>query len=368
MLLAFVAWLLMDALIVLMCWYMPVSRAEEAFFGVRVSSEFYRDHGHRLLLQYRLWLGLTFLQIEVLGALVTIFRGEIGLARIIGVFLLLFANSALYVVFARQIKPFALVEENQRYAAPLITRHLADYTNLAVEIAILIALIGPFLALVYFYPQLPEWIPVHWNWKGEVDNWARKSFTSVFAIPVLTLYMHGLLFLVKRGLLGVKMTLPGEHAAEYLELKERQLNLNLNLMDWMRALTSVVLGAIALNTVFSSLPEFASYARLVNIVLFSITGVMFVIGFWYLFQMIGVNRDLKTRVGRVYVQRPSDAEHWYGGGTIYYNPEDPAFFVEKLVGWGYTVNFAHREAQFLMGYTLLMPVLALWLIFGSKSN
>lgn len=367
MLLAFVAWLLMDALIVLISWYMPVSRAEEAFFGVRVSPEFYRDHGHRLLLQYRLWLVLTFLQIEILGGLVTLFRGEIGMARIIGFVLLFFAYSTLYVVYARQIKPFALVEENQRYAAPLITRHLADYTNLAVEIAILIALVGPFLMLVYFYPQLPERIPIHWNWKGEVDGWAHKSFTSVFVVPVMTLYMQGLLFLVKRGLLGVKMTLPGEHAAEYLELKEQQLNLNLSLMDWMRALTSVVLGAIAVNTIFSSLPQFAPYAQMVNIALFSLTGIMFVIGFWYLFQMIGINRDLKTRVGRVYVQRPSDAEHWYGGGIFYYNPEDPAFFVEKLVGWGYTMNFAHREAIFLMVYILLLPGLALWMVFGMKN-
>lgn len=33
---------------------------------------------------------------------------------------------------------------------------------------------------LWLYPSLPERIPTHWNWKGEVDGWSGRSFGSFF--------------------------------------------------------------------------------------------------------------------------------------------------------------------------------------------
>lgn len=33
---------------------------------------------------------------------------------------------------------------------------------------------------LWLYPSLPERIPTHWNWKGEVDGWSSRSFGSFF--------------------------------------------------------------------------------------------------------------------------------------------------------------------------------------------
>lgn len=50
-------------------------------------------------------------------------------------------------------------------------------------------------------------------------------------------------------------------------------------------------------------------------------------------------------------------------GLFYFNPDDPALFVEKRVGIGYTVNFAHVSAWIIMALTLLVPLgLAAWAI------
>ena len=40
--------------------FMPVMRGEDAFFGVRVSTEVYRGEGRRILHRYWLWLLMTF--------------------------------------------------------------------------------------------------------------------------------------------------------------------------------------------------------------------------------------------------------------------------------------------------------------------
>ncbi len=54
------------------------------------------------------------------------------------------------------------------------------------------------------------------------------------------------------------------------------------------------------------------------------------------------------------------------GGVIYYNPADPAMWVEKRFGIGWTVNFGNPGAWFVMGGILLflvaLPVLSILLI------
>ncbi len=43
-----------------------------------------------------------------------------------------------------------------------------------------------FAVSFYFYPQLPEKIPSHWNASGEIDAYANKE-VSLFIIPIITL-------------------------------------------------------------------------------------------------------------------------------------------------------------------------------------
>ena len=36
-------------------------------------------------------------------------------------------------------------------------------------------------------------------------------------------------------------------------------------------------------------------------------------------------------------------------GSVYYNPRDPAIFVQKRIGFGYTFNFGHRLSWVILG-------------------
>jgi uncharacterized membrane protein len=38
--------------------------------------------------------------------------------------------------------------------------------------------LGVLLYSLVLYPSLPELIPVHWNWRGEVDGWAPKEWAA----------------------------------------------------------------------------------------------------------------------------------------------------------------------------------------------
>jgi uncharacterized membrane protein len=58
---------------------------------------------------------------------------------------------------------------------------------------------------------------------------------------------------------------------------------------------------------------------------------------------------------------PDDA--WKVGGLFYYNPNDPAVWVEQRVGLGYTLNIGNSSAWLLIGM-LLLPIVAVPLFFS----
>ena len=49
-----------------------------------------------------------------------------------------------------------------------------DYSNLPFEVFIAVFTIVPFLVLSYFYPAVPERVPLFLNLRGDVETWAEK--------------------------------------------------------------------------------------------------------------------------------------------------------------------------------------------------
>lgn len=348
-----------DLIILVAFLFLPVMRGEDAFFGVRVSPEVFRGEGRKVLHRYRLWLVMTFVEIEAIGLLVTFYRGRTDFGMIAPRFLFAPFAMLFYVIFYRKAKRLELEAEHQRFASSLKTRRLADYTNIALELATVVLTVVPVLTLIYFYPDLPERIPMHWNWRGDPDEWARKSYFAVFSLAGMLVYLQVLLLSVKRGVLGVKMTLPAEHTEDYLRLKEQALTLTVGFMDWMRLLLCVMLGGLASNIAFTAVDRLHYLSRIVIIAIWVSGVLMFVALGVAIYRFYKIDRRLKTEVGRVYVQRQRDATHWYLGGLIYFNREDPALWVEKLVGWGYTCNMGNKWVYVYLALMIGVPLLLL---------
>jgi uncharacterized membrane protein len=360
MLKTFISLLAFDLLLLAIFMFVPVMRGEDAFFGVRVSPEVYAGEGRRLLRRYWFWLVMIFIEIEVIGLIVSYYRGRAEFAQVAPQLLLLPLTMLLYVVFYRQAKRLELVEEHQRFASALKTRRLADYTSLALEVAIVVLTIAPVLLLVHYYPQLPERIPVHWNWKGQANEWASKSYFTVFSLAGMLIYMQGLILAVKHGVLGVKMTLPAEHAEEYLRLKEASLALMVRFMDWIRLMLGIMMGSLAANIAFTAVDRLRFLSGVATTAAWVSALLMVIAVIFSIYRFYRIDRELKAQVGRIYVQRRRDASHWYLGGLIYFNREDPALWVEKLVGWGYTCNLGNKwfyaYAALFAGVPLLLTL------------
>jgi len=54
---------------------------------------------------------------------------------------------------------------------------------------ILILILFGFALGAYFYPSLPDRVPIHWNIKGEIDGYGSKAF-GAFAMPGINLAVY----------------------------------------------------------------------------------------------------------------------------------------------------------------------------------
>src|SRR5215212_5189596 len=105
----FILLLSVDLILLAVFMFMPLMRGEDAFFGVRVSTEVYRGEGRRILRRYWLWLIMTFIEIEAIGLLVSFYRGRTEFAQIAPRLVLLPVIMLLYIIFYRQAKRLEMV-------------------------------------------------------------------------------------------------------------------------------------------------------------------------------------------------------------------------------------------------------------------
>lgn len=63
--------------------------------------------------------------------------------------------------------------------------------TIKTEIFSVILLSLSFIASFYFYSHFPERVPIHWNLKGEIDNWGSAGFAAFF-FPILILGIYAM--------------------------------------------------------------------------------------------------------------------------------------------------------------------------------
>ena len=58
-----------------------------------------------------------------------------------------------------------------------------------------VLLAAPFVALAIYWNELPARVPMHWNFRGQIDGWSAKT-PGIFLIPLTALGMTALLHIL----------------------------------------------------------------------------------------------------------------------------------------------------------------------------
>jgi uncharacterized membrane protein len=179
------------------------------------------------------------------------------------------------------------------------------------------------------WPSLPDPLPTHWDAAGRVNGWTPKSVVPWFLFG-LPLFVWALLAVVGR------VAVPREPA---LAAGARAA------MAPLRGL--LVAGICVLQTAVLLVPRVGP-------------GVFrpLLAGFLLL---LALAITLMARTARRVLPESHRAN--YKWGLFYVNSEDPRLMVPKLLGAGWTFNYARRAAWWITALLLLLPLTALALAF-----
>jgi uncharacterized membrane protein len=263
---------------------------------------------------------------------------------------------AAYVNARREVRPFHVESSREREvvvkARPV--RPVGGWVGQA----------GPFLLLALAalclwcrWDAIPQRFPIHWDLFGRPNGWAIKRWRSVFGSVLLgTLYclLLGLMMNgIARGVRRIHSSgTDGESESRFLRL---MLLMVLVLEYWLAALVGfAVFLPPALLTIFIIL-------GLVVIVAVVVVAVRSGQGGWRLRAAM-----LASPAGQHAPAGDRTPDECWKGGVIYYNPADPAVWVEKRFGIGWTFNFGNPRAWFLMTgilvFIIAVPVLSILLM------
>jgi uncharacterized membrane protein len=194
--------------------------------------------------------------------------------------------------------------------------------------------IPPFvwLAGVAFYlqthwSQLPQSFPVHWGADGQPNGWATRSFEGVYGPILLAAFLNLFLLPLAMALLRMSRNTTMRHVTVTILL----------LLMYPVSFAFGMVGLLPLTTFPMWLVPVVTIASVVVLTVWSILKVT-------------------AHTAADAVPEPQNDSYWKAG-LFYYNPDDPAIFVSKRVGIGYTMNFANKVSWLVMLGILLIALL-----------
>lgn len=225
-----------------------------------------------------------------------------------------------------------------------------------------LAIIGLNIMAGYLaYDQLPIFVATHWNAYGEIDGGVLKTHGIIYLLPIVQLIITTFMFLLYQAVGWSKLQLSTIHP---VDSKERNrifryrwganiIFLNILILLFISLLNLYVLQMIPINIfVLLYTQPMLMIAILMDILL---------MGIWT--GQGGSRINLQTKASSFDNGSALDDDKYWLGGLLYYNPGDPALFVEKRFGIAWGMNYGNVKA-----YIFIALFVAPFILWGSLTR
>lgn len=336
MLLSIIVPVILSVTILILFWIMPTLVPDTLPFGVRIPPQ-RRQEVAIAQIRRDYYIGLAIIAVVIeLGAvlLLQLFQAfGIFFAAFIIEFVLVALN---YYIAHRRLRQ---AKEQGQWYAGLHQAVVADTQPVAPEPLPRLWLLLAFLPLVVMvilsivrYPALPAQIPTHFGLDGIPNQWSSKA-SGVWWLPVISLVLTVMLVFLARQLSRQRGSLDPADIEGSRQRAAEMAKLSGPLLLAITGLVNLTLLFTAL-MILQILPE-ASNGLVSVIVLLP----MLVIIALCVFIMRKRRARQSGQVESRYVQR--DDDRYWVAGMFYLNKDDPALFVEKRSGLGWTINLGN---------------------------
>jgi len=203
------------------------------------------------------------------------------------------------------------------------------------------------------YPNLPEMVPVHWNAAGEIDGDAAKSIWSVFGPVLIGMGVVALLFATSYlGRLTTARSVASDTHEQAAHRADVQRRLLVSLLGQLGLVVTLLICALTVTEWFA--PHSNVLFVVFPIVLIVLIAAMITVFVVRYSRSIVRAQVAATGAHAGIADLPDDDRYWKGG-LIYVNRNDPAVFVPKRFGVGWTVNLG-SAGGFAIGLLLVLVV------------
>lgn len=246
----------------------------------------------------------------------------------------------------RQEATALVVEEDVPHAISLA------WNLLYVPVLLIIVAIG-----VVAYPSMPDMIPMHADFAGNVNDYEPKSIGVVFGFPVLTVLFLMVCFIFSHWMMirSKRPTNPGAPVTSALAYGMFARAQSIFLL-----VTGLLLSAgIGIGFMLSSAGVFGLGEMALVIVLLSLFIVVGAVALSVGYGQAGSRlfSRMEAAGGEACLTMPADDDEHWKLGVFYFNPGDSSLWVCERFGVGWTMNFARPAAwAFAVGFALVTVV------------
>lgn len=226
------------------------------------------------------------------------------------------------------------------------------YSNLWFFIPIIISVVT--IALTWLnYDLIPEQIALNYDFQGNPTNYKDKSLLTVFTPAFMQIMMVGLFIFINNVISNSRQQLDPsnpEKSALQNEIFRRK---------WS---AFTIVSGILMTLIFS-LMQLSFFLIIDPSVLFVVT-MLISLGITvfaiYLAITLGQGGSrIKGQYDQNYTEIERDQDEYWKLGQFYFNSEDPALFIEKRFGIGWTVNVGNKKIWFVLLISLSLIVLSI---------
>ncbi|WP_019635167.1 DUF1648 domain-containing protein [Paenibacillus fonticola] len=342
--------------------FMPYLTRETVSFGISISEEVFRSEPLRKMRKKYAVISLAFyIPIFIICIYVSMQSSAELQSVLFGVMICLIVifSLALNITFyfnMKKLKASLPVSVQKKAVLAVDTsfhRQKLVLSNKWYIIHLILSLVSAAAALIY-YDSIPEQIAMKFDLQGNIINSVAKSYVTVLYPNLMQLFIIALFIFVNWSIQRSKQQIsPGnpEHSVRQNVAFRRRWSL----FSILSGLTIVGLFSfIQLNMIHpleNSTMMFVSLLLPLFIVLFAII-LSITIG-------QGGSRIGRSKDGSPVV--PVNDDDYWKLGMFYYNPNDPSLSVEKRVGIGWTINFAHPGVWFILSGLIIVIAIGLFL-------
>ncbi|SMC22719.1 Uncharacterized membrane protein [Clostridium acidisoli DSM 12555] len=345
----------------------PLIMRSEIFFGVRLPRKLINHEKLKEFKKLYIRNSIFVCGIYVVFLCYMLLTHPSNIVLLIGIIAFFILSTIIYYFSHKKVKEFKKFNQDKTYKKQIVVIDTNFRNNkkqrllphrqwflIPISIVLLNIIIGYLV-----FDRLPIFVPVHWNASGKIDITTIKSYGVIFEVPLqqifITIYMFLIYQIIERSKQQISSFRP-EYSREINRVFRYRWAANIIFLNVLILIESTITNLFLLEVVNINF-KFLVLLKPITVILILLD--ILIISLWTGQGGSRIKID-DNNIDTNSCDNLDDDKYWKLG-LIYFNPKDPALFVEKRFGIAFGLNYGKIRTYVLIiaviGSIILLNVL-----------